>query len=181
EMKRKYYTPDQIKKRKKIIKQIAKLYKFSGLIELKFSTGNLDKYLLKDLIEEIKKNILDIVAEIIYIPFYGDIHSDHRICFEAAMSATKNFRLPFIKKIYMYETLSETNFSFINNFSSIVFNNITNYFDRKIEILNIYKDEFSEHPFPRSFKSVEALAILRGSQAGYKYAEAFQLIKERVD
>ena len=29
------------------------------------------------------------------------------------------------------------------------------------------------HPFPRSNESIRAIALLRGSQSGYKYAEAF--------
>ena len=43
--------------------------------------------------------------------------------------------------------------------------------------INIYKTEFNKHPFPRNKKSVEALALLRGSESGFDYAEAFILIK----
>ena len=35
----------------------------------------------------------------------------------------------------------------------------------------IYKNEISEHPFPRSIKSVKALATLRGSRSGSLYSE----------
>jgi hypothetical protein len=48
---------------------------------------------------------------------------------------------------------------------------------KKLELLQIYKSEFGEHPFPRSLKNVEALATLRGASAGLMYAEAFQLVK----
>ena len=42
--------------------------------------------------------------------------------------------------------------------------------------LNIYKTEFNKHPFPRSKKSVEALAF--GEEVSlFDYAEAFILIK----
>ena len=37
--------------------------------------------------------------------------------------------------------------------------------------------ELGEHPFPRSIKNIEALAIFRGATVGVKHAEAFQLIK----
>ena len=44
--------------------------------------------------------------------------------------------------------------------------------------MKIYKSELKKHPFPRSLDSLKSLAILRGSQSGFKYAEAFELIKE---
>lgn len=43
--------------------------------------------------------------------------------------------------------------------------------------MNVYKSELGKHPFPRSERNIEALATLRGAQAGVNYAEAFQLIK----
>ena len=46
---------------------------------------------------------------------------------------------------------------------------------------SVYKSEIKKHPFPRSLKSIEALAILRGSESGFKYAEAFKLIIQKND
>ena len=45
--------------------------------------------------------------------------------------------------------------------------------------MKIYKSEFGKNPFPRSVKSIESLGIIRGSQSGFKYAEAFMLIMDR--
>jgi len=44
--------------------------------------------------------------------------------------------------------------------------------------MKIYKSELKKHPFPRSVDSMKSLGILRGSQSGFKYSEAFELIKE---
>jgi hypothetical protein len=81
----------------------------------------------------------------------------------------------------MYETLSETNFNFIGNrvFRPNVYADISEYLSDKIETMKIYASELGEHPFPRSEKALRALALLRGSQSGYKAAEAFQLVIER--
>ena len=81
----------------------------------------------------------------------------------------------------MMETLSETEFapstkedSFIPN----VFIDISEFFEKKIEIMKVFESEISEHPFPRSIRNLEALATLRGSTAGCEYAESFVLLKE---
>jgi LmbE family N-acetylglucosaminyl deacetylase len=136
---------------------------------------------MSELIGKISKVINDVKPNIIYLPFKGDVHSDHRKIFEAAYSCTKSFRYPFIKKIYMIETLSETEFapstkedSFIPN----IFVNISEYMDKKIEIMKVFESEIAEHPFPRSERNLKALATLRGATAGCEYAESFMLLKE---
>ena len=70
----------------------------------------------------------------------------------------------------MYETLSETNFNYDekNQFIPNQFINITDFIKKKIEICKIFKSEFNKHPFSRSFKSIKALATLRGSKAVLK-------------
>ena len=44
-----------------------------------------------------------------------------------------------------------------------------------------YKSEIKKHPFPRSIESIKALAVLRGSQSGYKFAEEPTNPKEKYD
>ena len=76
----------------------------------------------------------------------------------------------------MYEVLSETDFNFVENrvFKPNVFIDISSFLEKKIEIMKIYESELGEHPFPRSEKNIRSLAILRGSQSGYKASEAFE-------
>ncbi len=81
----------------------------------------------------------------------------------------------------MIEALSETEFSpstkedaFIPN----VYVDISQFFERKLEIMQVYKSELAEHPFPRSLRNLEALATFRGAVAGCEYAESFMLLKE---
>ena len=50
---------------------------------------------------------------------------------------------------------------------------------KKISICKIYNSEIKKHPFPRSEKRINALSILRGSESGFKHAEAFKLILKR--
>ena len=45
--------------------------------------------------------------------------------------------------------------------------------------MKIYSSETDKHPFPRSTEAIRSLALLRGSQSGFKYAEAFKVLIER--
>lgn len=174
-------SSDFYKTRKQELEQVSKMYTFDSVYNLELKTMQVDEYTMSELISKISKIISDIQPNIIYLPFKGDVHSDHRKIFEAAYSCTKSFRYPFIKKIYMMETLSETEFapgtkedSFIPN----VFVDISDFMERKIEIMKIFSSEIAEHPFPRSVRNIRALGTLRGATAGCEYAESFVLLKE---
>lgn len=163
------------------ITKVADAYGFDSIHKLRLKTMQVDEYTVSELIGRISKVINEVQPNIIYLPFKGDVHSDHRAIFEASYSCTKSFRYSFVKKIYMMETLSETEFapstkedSFIPN----IFVDITGFMDKKIEIMNIFKGEIAPHPFPRSERNLKALATLRGATAGCEYAESFMLLKE---
>ena len=163
------------------IEQASRLYGFDGTYSLWLKTMRVDEYSMSELIGKISKIINEVRPNIIYLPFKGDVHSDHRKIFEASYSCTKAFRYPFIKKIYMMETLSETEFAPSTKEDSFIpnsFVDISEYFEKKIEIMKIFKSEVAEHPFPRSEKNLRALATLRGAICGCKYAEGFMLLKE---
>ncbi|ORI01037.1 PIG-L deacetylase family protein [Campylobacter concisus] len=171
-----YYTT-----RENEIKQASDVYKFDGVFSLGLKTMRVDEYSMSELIGKVSKVINEVRPSIIYLPFKGDVHSDHRKIFEASYSCTKVFRYPFIKKIYMMETLSETEFAPSTKEDSFIpnsFVDISEYFEKKIEIMKIFKSEVAEHPFPRSEKNIRALAVLRGATCGCEYAESFMLLKE---
>lgn len=167
--------------RQEEIKKVSELYRFDGVYNIQLKTMQVDEYSMSELIGKISNIMNEVQPDTLYLPFKGDVHSDHRKIFEAAFSCTKSFRYPFINKIYMIETLSETEFapstkedSFIPN----VFVDIGEVIDKKIEIMKIFKSELAEHPFPRSIKNIKALATYRGATAGCEYAESFMLLKE---
>lgn len=170
-------------KRSEEIEMVSKKYNFDKVTQLGFEAGKLDEHSLGEIINEIGKEFKDFEPNIVYIPNRSDIHSDHRIVFDATVACTKWFRYPFVKKVLVYETLSETDFAInsdSNQFRPNFFINITGYLEEKIEIMKIYESEMDKHPFPRSILAIQSLAYLRGSSAGYKEAEAFMLIKERI-
>ena len=166
-----------IQKREKEINKIIKLYKFDSYTNFGIPTKEVDHVDLSSLISKLDEYLKKFKPEIIYFPYNNDIHSDHQIISKVTSSCIKSFRNPFIKKGIMYEVLSETNFNFISNnsFKPNYYVDISKFLEKKLSIMKVYKSEFKAHPFPRSKESVKALAILRGSESNYKFAEAFQL------
>ena len=70
------------------------------LYQLDLPPAKLDSLPLSSMVEKISKVFSDFEPDEIFLPHPGDVHSDHRVCFDAAMACTKWFRYPFIKKIF---------------------------------------------------------------------------------
>ena len=175
------WSAEAVEKRDAEIDTVAKKYGFADVFNFRYPTTKLDTLPLTDLIRKITEVYLQTEAEIIYMPCAYDVHTDHQIIAKALQSTLKWFRYPHIKKVYMYETPSETEFNFVEKmvFRPNVFVNISLYLDDKIEVMKIYANEMGEFPFPRSKKTLRSLAALRGSQSGFEAAEAFELVYER--
>ncbi|MEN2768688.1 PIG-L deacetylase family protein [Ornithinibacillus xuwenensis] len=175
------FTKERITTRDIEIDNVSNYYNFDSTTKLNFPTTRLDEIPMGKLVASIGEVVNQIKPTIIYLPYRGDIHTDHKYVFDAVISCTKWFRYESIKKILVYETLSETEFGINpdnNNFRPNVYVNIENYFNKKVEIMKTYKSELGEFPFPRSIDAMDALAKYRGVTAGVKYAEAFMLLKE---
>jgi len=174
------FSKDRVISRQLEIEKVSKMYGFSNVFKLGHPTMKLNDTILHELVAQISIIFQSLKPEIIYVMNRSDAHSDHRIVFDSVMSCTKSFRHPYIKKVLMYECLSETEFAPIlpeKMFQPNYYVDIADYFSTKIAIMKVYASELSDHPFPRSIRNIEALATFRGASVGVEYAEAFQLIK----
>lgn len=168
--------------REKEIIEVSNEYGFKKTYQLNFPTTKLEEIPKADIIKAISNVFNEIKPNIIYLPNGSDVHSDHHVAFQAAYSCTKNFRYPFIERVLMGETLSETEFAPAvshNTFTPNVFIDISSYIDRKLEIMKLYASEVMDEPYPRSLSSIKALGRYRGSRIGKDYAESFVLLFEQ--
>ena len=164
-----------------VIRLLRKLYGFKETYQLGLPEIKLTDIPLSEIIGKLSAVIQQVKPDYLYIPNRSDAHSDHRIVFEALTACTKSFRYPFIKKIMMCEVISETDFSPAlpeNIFIPNVFMDISDFIERKYEILNVFESEVLTSPYTRSIDAILALSKYRGSQINVNYAEAFMLLKE---
>lgn len=179
------YTPDWseefLENRHKEIKKAAQLLKTKKTFLLGFPTVKLDTIPQKDFYKSILNIINTVSPDIVYFPHGGDINKDHRLVFEICLAATKPSNKTSIKKSLCYETISETDEGRnLKEFSPNVYLQINNEIKKKIEAMEAYKSEVRKFPHPRSLEMIEILAKKRGSESGFKFAEAFMLIREII-
>lgn len=174
------FSSDRVLSRQQEIEKVSKSFGFTKTFKLDYPTMTLSSSSINEIVPKISAIFQEVLPEVVYTLNRSDAHSDHRYISDAVMACTKSFRYPFIKKVLMYECISETEFApafpekmFIPNY----FVDISEYMETKIEIMNVFESEMGVHPFPRNEKNIRALATFRGAVAGANYAEAFQVVK----
>jgi LmbE family N-acetylglucosaminyl deacetylase len=152
------------------------------LYRLDFPTAQLDQQPMDTLVSRVSEVFRSFKPEEMLLPHPGDAHSDHRVTFEAVSACTKWFRYPSVRRVLTYETLSETDAGLDPSrvFQPTVFVDISDYLERKIELMRVYASEMGGFPFPRSERALRALGEVYGAQSGFRVAEGFMLMRERV-
>ena len=110
------------------------------------------------------------------------MNSDHQIAAQTALAALRPIAYHKVNpEIRAFETPSSTEqapnalpYIFKPNF----YVDIQDVWKKKILALKAYVNELKSSPHPRSLNTIKALAIKRGSEAGFKKAEAFYIIRK---
>jgi LmbE family N-acetylglucosaminyl deacetylase len=165
------------------VESVAEQYCMSSVHWLENHTTRLDQVPFGDLIAQLRDVVLAVRPQVVYTVHGGDIHSDHRVLFEAVMSVIKPFNMAAlgVKRLLSFETLSSTDAApprVRDAFIPAVFSDISPYMDRKLDIMACYASEIQPEPLPRSPSGIRAAARARGAAVGVEYAEAFQLVRE---
>ena len=167
-------------KRRKQAKIIKTLSKVKNLHMENLPDNAFDTVSLLKIAQVVEKYVDSFEPNIVYTHFQEDLNIDHRLTFQAVMTACRPQPNVWVNEIYTFETLSSTEWqvkTWDKIFKPTKYVNIDKYIDQKMNILKIYKDELREYPHPRSLKWVEVLARYRWIEVGLGFAEAFEVIR----
>lgn len=175
------FSAERVASRAAEIEAVAKAYGFAGVHQCGLPSMRLETLPMLDVIGAIGRIVSQLQASALYVPYRNDAHSDHAVVYDAAVACAKTFRYPYVRSVYAYETVSETEFGMKPEdpgFRPNLFVDIAEHLDRKVSIMEMFEGEMGAFPFPRSETCMRALAQLRGSQSGRMAAEAFMIVKE---
>ena len=111
---------------------------------------------------------------------YGDLNVDHRLTFQAVLTATRPLPGAGVKDLYAFEVPSATEWAFQRlepAFRPSVFEDVSDTIEVKLACMARYTGEARAFPHPRSAEALRATARRWGAVAGMAYAEAFELIR----
>jgi LmbE family N-acetylglucosaminyl deacetylase len=177
------FTPEQIEQQAQQVRAVEQAYPFAALHWLELPSIRLETLPLNQIVVALRQVIEQVRPEVVFVPNRSDVHSDHRVVFQASLAVLKAFymRSLGVRRVLACDTISETEAAPPlpeNAFVPTTFVDVSATFERKLEIMHLYQTEVHPDPFPRAPGAIRAQARYRGATVGVEYAEAFMLIRE---
>jgi LmbE family N-acetylglucosaminyl deacetylase len=117
---------------------------------------------------------LNVHPDLIITHCEDDLNKDHRLTCEVA----KIIGRPKSKAISIIGCeIPSTSFWNGKSFPANYYIDISDYINLKIKAFSKYENEIQEYPHPWSKKGLKLLAEYHGMQSGFRYAEAFSIIR----
>ena len=152
-----------------------KSVRFANLPDNRFDT-----VALLDIVKQVEHWLEDVAPDAVYTHHPGDLNVDHRLTFQAVLTATRPLPEAGVRELYAFEVPSATEWAFQRlepPFRPSVFEDVTDTIELKLACMARYAGEARAFPHPRSAEALRATARRWGSVAGMAYAEAFELIR----
>lgn len=140
-----------------------------------FSDNEMDKHTLLEVIHWLEGILVKIQPDLIITHHRYDTNIDHQYCHNAAVIATR----PSVKShipIICGEVPSSTGYLKPASWEPNLYVEVSEKdVEKKIKAMETYSEEQRQDPHPRSKEVLRALAKVRGSEAGYFFAESFMI------
>lgn len=160
--------------------------KILGIAEyswLNLPDNRFDTIPLLDIVKKIEHIISKLQPQRIYTHHPNDLNIDHRIVFQAVLTAVRPNADLSVNEIYSFEVPSSTEWSLQipgHTFNPNVFEDISDSIETKLEALRIYKSELRDYPHPRSVEGLRIIAQRWGLIVGKEFVEPFELIRRVI-
>lgn len=145
---------------------------------LNFPDNRFDAVPTLDIVKNIEAVKCRLNPQIIFTHHWRDLNVDHRITFNAVLTACRPIEDETVSEIYSFEIPSSTEWNYPCTFTPNLFVDITATLAKKLAAMKQYTTELRKFPHPRSEEGIRTIAKRRGSMAGLDYAEAFELVRD---
>lgn len=175
---------------KLMMEEMEKSHRIVGISETmagNFCTLHFNTIPQIELVKFIEEAIIKFTPDVIVTHHPSDLHNDHKQVSEACNVAARLAQRQIgdikpIKALYYMEVMSSTDWganTAIEAFLPDTYTEISEEdYNAKIAALEVYTEGavLRPAPHPRSKEALNALAVKRGSEIGYKMAEAFKTV-----
>lgn len=142
-----------------------------------FPDNRFDTVALLDIVKIVERTIKDVKPNVIFTHHYNDLNIDHRVTFNAVMTACRPSKGQLVRQIYSFDVPSSTDWNYPSTFNPNVFVDIRSTINKKIRAMSCYKSEMRPFPHPRSPEAIRTFGKYWGTRVGLICAEAFEAVR----
>jgi LmbE family N-acetylglucosaminyl deacetylase len=160
--------------------QVASMLGVRSLTLASLPDNQFDRVALLDIVRWVEGWLAEVRPTVVYTHHPGDLNVDHRLTFQALLTATRPVPGCTVREVYTFEAPSSTEWAFQRlepAFRPNTFVDVSDTIELKIKALEAYAGEARPFPHPRSPDALRAASQRWGSVAGVPNAEAFELIR----
>ena len=168
----------QIREIRSQSKKAAKILGVNDIEFLDFPDNEMDTVSNIKITKAIESIINKFKPSKIFTHSHADINIDHRLIYEATITATRPNSKNNVEEVYSFEIPSSTEWFFPTTFQPNVFIDISKEIQNKLKAMSAYKTELQKFPHPRSIESLEHISRRWGSVSGFLAAESFYLVRQ---
>ena len=167
----------EIAQLKQSIREANRVIGVNEVFSYDFPDNRFDSVPLLDIIKVIEQLKEKVDPDMVFTHFEQDLNIDHRITYQAVLTATRPIAGQAVKEVYSFEVLSSTEWNYPLRFSPDCFFDISGTMDLKLTAMDKYSAELRGYPHPRSITGVRLNAEQWGMKIGTMYAEAFKVVR----
>jgi len=178
------YEKDQVQLKRDLFKS-DKIIGVKRVSALGYEDSEFHRASHRKMVQDIESEIMVVQPDYIFTHHPGDVNTDHHWTSYACQEAARMFQRGRgydhrLLGLFFMEVQSSTDWHLnpcADPFAPNFFVEISREgLKHKIDALKVYENVIRPAPHPRSEESLRALPVLRGSQAGFLLAEAFQAV-----
>ncbi len=139
-----------------------------------FPDNRFDSVDLLDIVKVVSRVKEEVRPDVIFTHYEKDLNIDHRITYQAVVTATRPMVDECVKEIYSFEILSSTEWSYPLSFAPDTYFDVGATIEKKVAAMRAYASELREYPHPRSLEGIKLNARYHGMRVGREYVEAFK-------
>lgn len=168
---------EEIQQRKNSCLNLFRYLSLPEPIFFNFPDNQMDSVPLLKIIKKIEQKIRILKPTTIFTHYSNCLNIDHKITFDAVITACRPINKLSVRKILSFEIPSSTDWALYKdkNFQPNYFIDISKQINEKIKLIKFYKKELRNYPHSRSVRGIKSLASVRGISCGVKFAESFYL------
>lgn len=142
-----------------------------------FPDNRFDTVDLLDIVKVIEKTIKGVKPSIVYTHHRNDLNIDHKVTYNAVLTACRPVKSQTVKEIYSFEVPSSSDWNYPSTFNPNIFVDVRPTIGKKIEAMKCYRSETRPFPHPRSPEAIRAFSKYWGTRAGLVCAEPFEAVR----
>ena len=148
-----------------------------------FPDNKLDSIPLLDVVQALELTKSRLKPTLVYTHHGGDLNIDHKICYQAVLTAFRPQPTEPCSEIRCFEVNSSTEWAgtaLSEAFVPNLFIDISRFEDKVIHSLRAYETEMRPFPHARSIEMVIQSKKARGGQVGVAMADAFTVVRRLI-